>query len=147
MPTPTTRSTASEEHRFAVSAEDGLHRRANLIERAVGASAVENERHKVLRSLRRFAQIIETHLHQIVVAVGSHLRHAAPLLAFRLFGDLEQLDLELGLVGDEVVHADNYTAMLLDLPLLARGRLIDLPLQPSGFQTAHDASDFFDLPE
>src|SRR3954466_6530558 len=138
MPTPTTLSTFSEEDWLAVSPEHVFHRGANLIERAVHTGTIEDERHQILRSAGCFAQGSKSTLDERRVALRSHLRHSLLLLALRLLRNLEQLDLQLRLFGDEVVHADDHAPVLFDLPLLTSSRFVDAALKPAGLQTSHD---------
>src|SRR6185312_10565551 len=49
--------------------------------------------------------------------------------------------------GDELVHADDGATVLLDFPLLARGGLGDLALQPARLETMYDATNLGDLLE
>ena len=75
----------------------------------------------VLRAARGLAQRVErARRTRALSRVGAQLRHALALLALGLVADLEQRDRQLRLVGDELVHADDHAAVLLDLPLLAR---------------------------
>jgi hypothetical protein len=102
-------------------------------------------RHQVLASLRRFAERRQAFLDQLVIALGAHPRHSATLFALRLLRDLQELDLELGLVGHEIVDANDHAPVLLDLPLLPRRRLVDFALEPARLQSTHDAPDLGDL--
>src|SRR6059058_1829476 len=106
MPTPTTRISFSEEHWLAIGAEDSLHRGPDLVQGAVNAGAVENERHQILRSLRRITQRFQPLLNEPVVATCAHLRHTLFLLALGFFGHLEKLDRQLRLVCHELVYTD-----------------------------------------
>src|SRR5690348_9916498 len=109
----------SEEHRLLVRAEHVLHRGADLVQRAVGARAVEDEGHRVRRAAAGVAQGGEAALAERVVAARAESGEGFALLALGLDADLEQRDRQLRLLGHEVVHADDEAAVLLDLPLLA----------------------------
>src|SRR6478672_1594440 len=50
-------------------------------------------------------------------------------------------------VGIELVNADDHTTVLLDLPLLSRRGLIDLPLKPACLEAANYSANLFDLLE
>ena len=73
----------SEEHRLAIRAEHIFERSANLVQRAIGARAFEDERHDIVVAARRFPQRIETLRARALVASAAQLRHAFALLDLR----------------------------------------------------------------
>src|SRR5205085_7018787 len=108
----------------------------DLVQRAIPACALENVRHRILRSARRNAQPIERLLTGCVVALRPERRQALTLRAIGVFPNSKKRNGKLLLARFEFVDADDDAAVLFDLPLLACGRLGDLALEPAGLESA-----------
>src|SRR3954469_1166466 len=130
---------------LSIGAKDALERRADLVQRAVLPRALENVGHRVLGARSSGAERLEPVLAGSVVALAADLGEPLVLLRFHVLADLQERDRQLGLVGHELVHADDHAPMLLDLPLLPRRRLGDLALEPSLLESADHAADAVDL--
>src|SRR4051812_42000010 len=137
----------SEENRLAVGPEHVLEGAADLEQRAILARTLENERHRVRAAARRLAQILERLVAGLLVALCPKLFETRGLILLYRLADLEQRNRELRFLRHEFVHADDHAAVLLDLPLLAGGGLVDLLLQPAFLESLHHAPDAVDLRE
>src|SRR5262249_35559603 len=138
------RDDGSEEHRLPIGAEHRFERRADLVQRRIASRRLENERKDVLRARRRFLETRQRFVYGALIALGTQLGHPLALRLLRGLADFQNGNAQLGLVGDELVDADDDAPMLLDLPLLARRRFGDLALEPSGLEPAHHTADLVD---
>src|SRR5690606_34396231 len=141
------RNTRLEEHRFAVGAVDVLQRVADLVQRAVGAYALEHGLDDVLILASRLAQRLECGRDARRVPPLAPLREPLALPPLRLLADPEDLDVAVLVALREGVAADDDALVRLDLVLLPLRAPGDLPLEVAQLDAAHHAADAVHLGE
>src|SRR3990172_12221078 len=138
--------TTSVEERFLPYAEHLAHHVANLAERRTRPHRVEDVRHRVLVPSARLPQPVEGARVLPRVARPSDPTEALELRAEGRLRHAERLDLRR-LVDDVVVHADDRTLPVLDLPLVAVRGVCDLLLEEPLPDRGDDAAEVLDAVE
>src|SRR5262245_28264622 len=108
---------SSEDADFAVLAEHGLHRTADLPDRRAPADRLEDQGHQVLTALRAARDGVERAGNRAVVAGRLDLREARLLLDLDLPADLQDVE-SLSVLGDVLVHAHDGLLAAVDLLLI-----------------------------
>src|SRR5437899_12412823 len=111
---------------------------ANLVQRAVGAGAIEHRADTVLIGAGPPAQRREPLPDEGVVALGPQSREPASLALLGVTRDLENLD-GVVVVAQVIVHADQDATARLDIALELLGGARDLPLEPAAFDSLDHA--------
>src|SRR5262245_26711951 len=134
--------------RFVVLAEHHRHGFAHLALGRVGAGAVDEVRHQVLRLIaRRLGKRRKPSAHEIVVTRLAQLLDRSHLVLLHPRIDVEDGDLDLFVALDVVVDADDDALLLLELLLVAVARAVNLTLEVALLDALDHAAAGVDLAE
>src|SRR5215471_9083770 len=108
-------------------AEDGAETVADLPEGHGRLHGIDDESHEVLRPASAALQCVERSPGRVAVTGGAQPADALGERLAQTGLELEEVGRAL-LVRDELVDADDDAPLVLDLALVAVGRVLDLPL-------------------
>src|SRR2546421_7106886 len=114
--------------RFHIIAEDGAEDVHDLAQRRVDLDGFNDRRHGVFCSLSDMAQILQGTLHSYIVTLATNSIEAFKMRSLTHLINVKRWDFDI-LFHDEVVDADDGTFVLVDLLLIAVGRLGNFTLE------------------
>src|SRR5207249_10771641 len=119
--------------------EDGAEDVHDLTKGRVGLDSFDDRRHGVFGPLGDTAQILQGPLHGCVVTFATETIEAFKMRPLTLLINVERWDFDI-LIHDEVVDTDDGAFVLVDLLLVAVGRLGNLTLEEAIQNTSQHTS-------
>ena len=132
-----------DDHRLSIQAKDVAEDVHDLLQCGVHTHGVEDEGHGVLCPLGGDSQPVEGLSHGSVISLGAHLRQPSTLPFVSLGINLQQRHAQ-GLIGSELVDADDDAPPLVNLALVAVGSVGNLLLEKPDLDGWNDPTQRLD---